>query len=943
MPSRKLSSPPPSISPAHHHPYLLPSLIAAAVTLTILIFFAILYRKLSRKRTAPADLKPPHKFSYSVLRRATSSFSASNRLGQGGFGSVYKGTLASGQEIAVKLMDSGSLQGEREFQNELSLAGKIDSDYIVSLIGFSSDHKRRMLLVYELMHNRSLQDALLDKKCPQVMEWKKRFSIALDIAKGLEFLHYVCDPPVIHGDIKPSNILLDTQFNAKIADFGLARSKIEEICDAVSVIEIEPEERKLGNSVGSGSKLRMGSVNGEDNGSIIEETESVATGFEELVVYCAVDVSPESCVRVVEVEASPETDNVTVEASPSEVLDKTSVSEGNFDKSSVDSRMNLVGRRSGRKKSISGRDWWWRQDNGVVSESGGVKDYVMEWIGTEIKKERPKSDWISSSSVGEETTSTSSKPSGNKSERKKRLDWWASLDEDRARRKEKSRARPRTRPAREWWREEFCEELTKKKKKREKTSSGGSGVDNWWQRDDENAVSDRKKKRKSKSSVDWWLDGLSGEFRSGRRNSQDWASGEIHKSGGVSSTPSMRGTVCYIAPEYGGGGQLSEKCDVYSYGVLLLVLISGRRPLQVTASPMSEFERANLISWARHLARRGKLQDLFDPALQFMDQDQALLCITVALLCLQRSPVKRPSIKEVVGMLSGDCEPPHLPVEFSPSPPSNLFKSRKKARCLQDDLLRTIMRDIKGVSEWMCKHTDATSKSKNYLTLLPLKASIGDIDSGNHSEGLKFDVASGEKTNKATVQGGKKEHSDRKQHNAGYKHKANVRTYYQQLEEQQIQSLIDQWIKEHLEQTAAFQQVGVAYNQHLAPFPNAPRPVFLFYQARSIRPGSETPYLPRPMTGALGTIRISCGGASLGNPGTSGYGAIFRDHTCAVLAVLMLNIPNSAAYFAECSAVVKSDVKAWEMGYLNVWFTTDSSAACDALNSNSIPWQLQDE
>ncbi|KAF6142103.1 hypothetical protein GIB67_037021 [Kingdonia uniflora] len=103
---------------------------------------------------------------------------------------------------------------------------------------------------------------------------------------------------------------------ASLCVFGLA-SKIEEICDAVSVIEIEPEERKLGNSIGSRLKVRMGSC-----GCVAE-----------------------SCVRVVKVEASPKTDNVTVGASPSEVLDKTSISEGNFDKSSVDSRMNLVGRR----------------------------------------------------------------------------------------------------------------------------------------------------------------------------------------------------------------------------------------------------------------------------------------------------------------------------------------------------------------------------------------------------------------------------------------------------------------------------------------------------------------------------------------------------------------------------------------------------------------------
>ena len=167
-----------------------------------------------------------------------------------------------------------------------------------------------------------------------------------------------------------------------------------------------------------------------------------------------------------------------------------------------------------------------------------------------------------------------------------------------------------------------------------------------------------------------------------RGNSHDSASGEIPKSGGISSTPSMRGTVCYIAPECGGGGgDLSEKCDVYSFGVLLLVLIAGRRPLQVTGSPMSEFQRANLISWARHLARAGKLIDRVDQSIQSFDQEQALLGITVALLCLQKSPARRPSMKEVVGMLSGELESPQLPSEFSPSPPSHFpFKSRKKVR-----------------------------------------------------------------------------------------------------------------------------------------------------------------------------------------------------------------------------------------------------------------------
>ncbi|XP_068635635.1 receptor-like serine/threonine-protein kinase At2g45590 [Aristolochia californica] len=613
--------PPPLPHHHHHHPRfhspLITPIVAGSAALVFLVIVGFVCRKLSRSRTAPAELKPLHRFSYSHLHRATRSFSSTNKLGQGGFGSVYRGTLYDGQQIAIKLMDSGSLQGEREFQNELFLAAKTECcPHIVSLIGYSSDRKRRrLLLVYELMPNRSLQDALLDQKSPELMLWTKRYSIALDITRGLEFLHCACEPPIIHGDIKPSNILLDISFSAKIADFGLARLQTATVDVAIDVAEAELVKEQKDES-------DLYSV--DDNGYTLEVTESLTT------TVLVPEQSPESFVRVTEAEASPET--LAPDASPSEILDKTSVSEGYIDKMSVESGKEMLpsGRRGGRKKKISGRDWWWRHDNGGNSEAGGeVKDYVMEWIGSEIKKEISKSNWI----TGEEN---SSKPAA-KSDRKnqsKRHEWWTCLDEDCGRRKEKNW------PAREWWREEFCEELSKKKKQK------GSG-----------------------------------ELRWGRRGSIDWMSGEIPKSGRVSSTPSMRGTVCYIAPEYGGRGPLSEKCDVYSLGVLLLVLVSGRRPLQVTASPISEFERANLISWARHLARAGKLLDLVDSSIQALDLDQALLCITVALLCLQRSPAQRPSIKEVVAMLSGESDAPHLPLEFSPSPPSGFpFKSRKRAR-----------------------------------------------------------------------------------------------------------------------------------------------------------------------------------------------------------------------------------------------------------------------
>ncbi|KAK9292741.1 hypothetical protein L1049_020721 [Liquidambar formosana] len=671
-----------------HHPLpsrYVPPVAACGGALSIILALLLLCRKISRSRTAPADSKPPHRFSYYTLRRATSSFAASRRLGQGGFGSVYRGTLPSGQQIAVKSMDSGSLQGEREFQNELFVAGKMDSEYIVSVLGFASK-RQRMVLVYEYMCNGSLQDALLHHKCVQLRDWKKRYGIALDVAKGIEYLHR-CDPPIIHGDIKPSNILLDENFRAKIGDFGLATVKSE---DTVVVVVVEEGGPAKTNGGSEGKKEELESVGGnglEDNGSVFEETESVitTTGFEEISV--GVDRSPESLVRVPCVEASPETgEAVVVAVSPEtfvgaasvESLEKMSASERNFDGVSVESGKEMVSggwRQSSKgKRSVSGRDWWWPQNN-AAAETGVVKDYVMDWIGTEIKSERPKSDW---------TGASSSSGTILKAERKKnrrRLEWWVSLDEDKNLKKDKRR------PAREWWKEEYCEELTrkKKKKKRQKGISDDNGEDNWWPGDEDLYV-DKKKKSRSRSrssrgSIDWWLDGLSGELWRGRRNSHDSVSGEIAKSGGISSTPSMRGTVCYVAPEYGGAGNLSEKCDVYSYGVLLLVLIAGRRPLQVTGSPLSEFQRANLISWARHLARTGKLLDLVDKSIESLDQEQALIGITVALLCLQKSPARRPSMKEVVGMLSGESEPPQLPSEFSPSPPSRFpFKSRKKVR-----------------------------------------------------------------------------------------------------------------------------------------------------------------------------------------------------------------------------------------------------------------------
>lgn len=322
------------------------------------------------------------------------------------------------------------------------------------------------------------------------------------------------------------------------------------------------------------------------------------------------------------------------------------------------------------------------QKNGKGNEVG---DYVMDWIGKEVNKEREKGELVVQGAAIA-SSSSGTRIGCNKKEKNKKLEWWESMDEE----KDGDFKKVKRRPVREWWKEEYSQELANKKKKKNKKKqhqNGGNSDDNdddLWVRDDAmysdvnlNRSRTKHRSRNSGGSVDSWL---GGELRRASRNSyESAASGEIPKSGGVSSTPSMRGTMFYVAPEYGYNGDVSEKCDVYSFGVLLLVIISGRRPLQVmTGSPLSEFQRANLVSWARICARKGKLLELVDHSIQSLDKEQALLCIKLALLCLQKSPARRPSMKEVVGMLSGEMEPPQLLVEYSPSPSRFRSKSRKE-------------------------------------------------------------------------------------------------------------------------------------------------------------------------------------------------------------------------------------------------------------------------
>ncbi|CAO2209367.1 unnamed protein product [Urochloa humidicola] len=160
-------------------------------------------------------------FTYEQLAAATNGFSDANLLGQGGFGFVHKGVLPNGTEVAVKQLRDGSGQGEREFQAEVEIISRVHHKHLVSLVGYCISGVNR-LLVYEFVPNNTLEFHLHGRGRP-TLDWPTRLKIALGSAKGLSYLHEDCHPKIIHRDIKASNILLDLRFEAKVADFGLAK------------------------------------------------------------------------------------------------------------------------------------------------------------------------------------------------------------------------------------------------------------------------------------------------------------------------------------------------------------------------------------------------------------------------------------------------------------------------------------------------------------------------------------------------------------------------------------------------------------------------------------------------------------------------------------------------------------------------------------------------
>ncbi|XP_009405342.2 probable receptor-like protein kinase At1g49730 isoform X2 [Musa acuminata AAA Group] len=239
-----------------YHLTLVPGIGVGVIGLTVLLLLVLilLIRKKSRElknANVPTENSwnafPPNqvrrcqeamfrRFAYKEMKKATENFSTV--IGKGGFGTVYKAQFVDGPIAAVKRMDKVSKQGEEEFCREIELLARLHHRHLVALKGFCAERNERFL-VYEYMENGSLKDHLHSSGRKR-LSWRTRLQIAIDVANALEYLHFYCDPPLCHRDIKSSNILLDEKFVAKVADFGLAHASRS---DAISFEPVNTDIR----------------------------------------------------------------------------------------------------------------------------------------------------------------------------------------------------------------------------------------------------------------------------------------------------------------------------------------------------------------------------------------------------------------------------------------------------------------------------------------------------------------------------------------------------------------------------------------------------------------------------------------------------------------------------------------------------------------------------
>ncbi|GKV41763.1 hypothetical protein SLEP1_g49255 [Rubroshorea leprosula] len=218
-PSQIPSSPPPTEGNGSKKTIIviiIASILSVVLLVILCLWICLRLRKSGEKDNAEDEIIKVESLQYdfATVQEATNNFCDENKLGQGGFGAVYKGHLSSGQVVAVKRLSSGSGQGDKEFKNEVLLVAKLQHRNLVKLLGFCLEGKER-LLIYEFVPNASLDHFIFDPIKNAQLDWEMRYKIIGGIARGLLYLHEDSHLRVVHRDLKPSNVLLDIEMNPK--------------------------------------------------------------------------------------------------------------------------------------------------------------------------------------------------------------------------------------------------------------------------------------------------------------------------------------------------------------------------------------------------------------------------------------------------------------------------------------------------------------------------------------------------------------------------------------------------------------------------------------------------------------------------------------------------------------------------------------------------------